>query len=163
MKWSTADKEFIRQNYATMPIDHIVIELGRTKAAIRYRAHKLNLRRVKNWTQLEDIILKESFNTLTHDQIAGALTRSPKAVSDRARRLKITRAWARRWTAKEHDYLICNYEKQTSLEISTHLGRSLVAVQIRKSLLRHGNKLPIAKIEYNPFITGKIGGKPNLD
>tara|TARA_B100000780_G_scaffold7817_1_gene5758 strand:- start:21160 stop:21513 length:354 start_codon:yes stop_codon:yes gene_type:complete len=112
------------------------------------------------WSPKDDAILRQCYNVKTHDEIASRLCRSAKACADRARRLNIVGSCAKRWSEEDHDYLMRNYTRKKPQEIAAHLNRTLVAVNLRASAYRNGNKLPRDKRNFNLFITGKIGAKP---
>ncbi len=168
--WTTGDDRFLRDNYTEKGVFHCAQILERGQQATRQRAYLLNITSNNRWDADEDAFLRENYALCTNDELAMALTRTPGAIKDRARRLGISTKTVRPWSPNEHQFLLENHGKLTNEEIAEKLSRTKNAVVMRayeyvKSSRRKmditADDLPAAT-HYNPFLTGRIGGKPNV-
>jgi|ETNvirenome_6_85_1030632.scaffolds.fasta_scaffold05433_2 Fe-S cluster assembly scaffold protein SufB len=124
----------------------------------------------RKWNSDEDRFLKSHYSTRTNAELADDLDRSPGSVKDRAARLGISNAnKKKRWSNADIEYLRKNYNKMRPAAMAKKLNRSYDAVRMRAHLIFRSEKtdlnyddLPEATY-HNPFLTGKIGGKPRVE
>ena len=123
----------------------------------------------KRWTEKEDQFLRFNYVRYTNEILADQMERSSGAIKDRAARLGISQSGSRKkWTKTEHNFLAKNRDILPPSIIAKKLGRSRAAIVNRCTLFF---KDPpefdldfddLDKAHFNPFLTGKIGGKPNV-
>jgi len=120
------------------------------------------------WTKNEDDFLRKNYANLTYDALADKLDRSPAGIKDRARRIGVSKQPPRvRWSNKDHQFLRENYPLMPLAEIAQKLGRTRAAVATRYSSFFKYERFDIQcndlnEAHFNPFLTGKIGAKPNV-
>jgi len=124
--------------------------------------------KIRRWTDDDDNYLRASYDKFSNEILSDKLNRSKGAIKDRAARLGVNNSGSRsRWTSADHIYLADNYGKMPIEVIAKELGRSNAAVTNRAALFF--KKPPpcdlvfndLYEAHFNPFLTGKIGGKAN--
>lgn len=103
-----------------------------------------NKRTIRHWKTSEIQYLKDNFTTKTWIEIADHLDRSISSVSSYARGiLKLKRKNSLRknsWSKVEDQYVILNYMKLNTYDISDKIGRSYDAIKARIYFLRSKNQ-----------------------
>ena len=94
-----------------------------------------------SYTEMEDDYIRANYQTMSVKELATNLSRTPDALLKRAVELGVQRSgglsWRTHnpfptdWTAAEFDFLRLNYGKMPVKDISTHLGRTIAAIQKR--------------------------------
>ena len=122
----------------------------------------------KQWTDAEDQFLRANYEKFTNENLSNKMNRSPGSIKDKAARLGIHKGGSRkRWSSKEHNYLRNNFGKLSVADIARELGRSHAAITNRgKLFFRKSQPCDLVfgdlyEAHFNPFLTGKIGGKAN--
>jgi hypothetical protein len=120
------------------------------------------------WTKDEDDYLRSNYATASYDALAEQLGRSHAGIKDRARRIGASKRAKRvRWSDKDHAFLRDNRGTMSLSEIAAELGRTKAAIVNRCSIYFSGAPCDIKysdlnEAHLNPFLTGKIGAKPNV-
>lgn len=74
----------------------------------------------KKWTKEENIFLKENYYTIDHKELSKKLCRTISSIRTKVSELGVSKQ--RRWSEKDSEYLIKNYNKNTLKEIGNELG-----------------------------------------
>lgn len=88
-KWSKDETDFLIKNFRDMPLDKLVEELQRSKAAIQDKAYKLKLKSGRNWTEKELEYLEDNWGSVSLPTMAKKLGRSIEALKLKAGRLEL--------------------------------------------------------------------------
>jgi len=122
----------------------------------------------RRWTDDDDQFLRVSYEKFTNEILSNKMNRSPGAIKDRAARLGVNKGGSRkRWSSNDHNYLANNFGKLSVAVIAKKLGRSHAAIANRGALFFRKNQPcdlvfgDLYEAHFNPFLTGKIGGKAN--
>lgn len=96
-RWSTADDQFLRDNWSTMPLPDIARHVGRNRDAVYAHAAVIGLSpddshygRTSRWTPEDDGRLRELYGTMTPREVAALMGRGLSAIKHRARRLGLS-------------------------------------------------------------------------
>lgn len=129
-RWTAEEDAALTARYPRGELDALVVQLGRTRAAIQQRAHELGVTtRKRTWFAADDEELRERYERgESRAEIAAALRRSVRAVGARAAYLGI-RAKRPFWTAAEIEDLRRSFGKEHPSVIAKRLGKSLPAVK----------------------------------
>jgi len=124
--------------------------------------------RVIRWTKSEVDYLRKNYATLSYDDLASKLGRSPAGIKDHARRIGVSKRPTRApWSKEDHAFLRDNRGTMSLSEIAAELGRTKAAIANRCSIYFSCAPCDIKysdlnEAHLNPFLTGKIGAKPNV-
>lgn len=125
---------------------------------------------LKRWTEKEDNYLRKSYSTLKNELLAVEMNRTKGAIKDRALRLGIAKVGSKkRWSQKDHSYLAANVGKMPTAALAKELGRSKASIHNRCNLIFSKESQfdlvydDLFEAHFNPFLTGKIGGKAKHD
>ena len=105
--WSKEEDEFLRDNYAKLGPKIVGEKLGRTRSAVRTRAHEIGAsskQRFKEWSDEEDEFLRENYPALGARLSGEKLGRSTCSVQNRVRKLNLRSDLIQYWTRKECDF-----------------------------------------------------------
>lgn len=86
--WNPKDKEFLMNNFGTMPISILSRNLNRQESTIRSAAHRWGLKKESSWTKADEDFLIVHWTTLTSQEIGEHLTRTADAVNSKYQELK---------------------------------------------------------------------------
>lgn len=96
-RWSTADDQFLRDNWATMSVPDIARHVGRNRDAVYAHAATIGLSpgdslygRTKRWTPEDDRRLRELYGTMSRREVAALMGRPPGSIKHRAQRLGLS-------------------------------------------------------------------------
>ncbi len=95
-EWTQAEKKLLRKLYPRTSNVDIGQKLGRTREAVKYKAHMLGLKKARGyffWTDRDIKLLKRQFGntSIRVDDIAERLDRGIKAVRNKAIELGLKR------------------------------------------------------------------------
>lgn len=140
-RWTEEELEFLRKNYRDIDISIIATELGRSNAAIKQTASKLELKKRNFWTEEELSYLKNNYTKMNYEKIGEKLNRSANSVHQKINDLNLPRK-QENWTEDDLIYLeYFVYEGDEKLkEAAKFLGRTLGAVETMLKRLRKENK-----------------------
>lgn len=95
--WTDNEIVFLKNHYEKVDFDFLIQTLGRSKSAIKSKAHLLDLKRNwdrHNFTHNDDDFIKENYPNLNCETIAKVLGVSISSIYNRAAHLKVTKSEA---------------------------------------------------------------------
>ena len=123
----------------------------------------------RKWSETEDNYLRFNYSNFTNAILSEKMARSASSIKDRAAKLGVNKSGSRkRWSKTEHSYLAKHQGILPPSVIAKKLGRSRAAIENRCTLFFNKNPRcdlvfeELKEAHFNPFLTGKIGGKPNV-
>ncbi|HEX8276049.1 MAG TPA: hypothetical protein VF615_25655 [Longimicrobiaceae bacterium] len=121
---TAAEKARIRELHPHHSAAEIASKLGEPWTAQRVHdwASRLELRKVRPWTEAEDTFLREHYPSEGAAWVAGQLGRPRGGVRARAEDLKLRHG--RFWSDDDLEYLRLNYARLPTAEIAEALGRT---------------------------------------
>ena len=157
--WSPQDEKYLIENYPKYGAEECAKFLGRTKDAVKAKAHELGLRAPNAWAPKEIEYLIKNYPKYGAEECVKFLGRTKAAVRNKARELGLTTSG--KWTPEEEKYLIENYPKYGAKECAKFLGRTEDAVmsKARQLGLRAPSKWAPEEEEYLIKNYAKYGAK----
>ena len=135
-QWTIEDEQYLRDNYDKKTVEEIASYLNRTTHAVRNKAKKMDMHRVKDaipgvWKEVEEEYLKKCYCNTSAAEIGKKLGKTTTAVKKKAAKLGLKpekRDGFNPWTAKEIAYLVKNYQALGLKKIAKTLKRSRSSV-----------------------------------
>jgi hypothetical protein len=147
--WTKEEHKRLSQLFPKYSSWRLMLEFGRTPAAIATRASRLGLKKDVSkgylgrdsnwriWTKREIVLLRMHYKKMTSSDIAALLDRSCGSVATKARNLGLRKAKV--WTTQEKELLKKIYRRRPLGEVAQIFGRSMEAVS------NQARKMEIAK------------------
>jgi len=131
--WTDEEIDFVKNSYKTKTTKEISELMDRSHSAVRRIVTLLNMDKKNEWTEddVETLInfYKTDISTL---EIANLMGRSKASILAKASQLKIKKYYksdgSKRFTDKEKEFILNNYENISCAEISKEIGRAEGAV-----------------------------------
>ena len=117
----------------------------------------------KKWTKEEMQYLKNNWEIKTVEDLAGELGRTEDSLLRKARRTglnvhkKEEELMKRKWTQEEDEFVIGNYKKMSSDEISLHINRTASSIRKRARALKVSSEVTHWTEEEEQFLFEKWG------
>lgn len=136
LNYSDSEREYIKENYSSMPTEDIAEHLKRSGVSIASVANNMGVRKEGyGYNDKQEKFIKEYYGYWDPKVIAELLSKTKKAVYSKARRLGVTeqnesaKSSGKRWTDSEEEFMRENYSDMSSPEVADLLGRSKGAIR----------------------------------
>lgn len=135
--WTDEQIEIVKQNYSTMPQNHLLALLpDKTWNAVKYQAQLQGLKREKwdrpsqDWTQEQLDCLKQYYPIETEEWLCSKIGKDWGTIQNKASYLALKRIRKDAWTKEEKEKLLELREEGYKLEeLESELGRTQQAIQ----------------------------------
>lgn len=87
-KWEREDLSYLKKYYSSVDYEELIDRLGRSKEAIKTKAHHLGLNR-RNWSAEQIKFLKLNYKSMPMSELEEQLGKTSNAIKLKASRLKI--------------------------------------------------------------------------
>lgn len=138
-RWTEEELKSLNDWYGNVELSEISNRIGRTEKSIRTKASEIGIAKGRNeWSGDDILFLQENYLLLGAEEVARKLKRTTSSVHSKIIEVGGGRKSIGprvRWDEESLQYLRENYQKKTFEELSEHLNRTPMAIQVRASML----------------------------